>query len=245
MNAKERFYSGLAKETIGKITSNTDNWTSFLRTMSRNYEFTYPEQVMIYAQRPNATFCKPYEDWNAENYRRYVKRGSTGIALFVMNRDKPYLRYVFDVADTGVRRSSPELKPWEVTPENRSYVMEAMERTFGVAADGVLEAQLEDIASALAAEYWDDYKKQFLDIVANSFLEEYDELNIEVAFKNAVANSVSVAVSESPKRVLMSGWIIKCKICQGRRTTRRQTSKHIESSIKCSHDKKHMATFFT
>ena len=175
MNAKERFYSGLAKETIGKITSNTDNWTSFLRTMSRNYEFTYPEQVMIYAQRPNATFCKPYEDWNAENYRRYVKRGSTGIALFVMNRDKPYLRYVFDVADTGVRRSSPELKPWEVTPENRSYVMEAMERTFGVAADGVLEAQLEDIASALAAEYWDDYKKQFLDIVANSFLEEYDE----------------------------------------------------------------------
>lgn len=170
MNAKERFYSGLAKETIGKITSNTDNWTSFLRTMSRNYEFTYPEQVMIYAQRPNATFCKPYEDWNAENYRRYVKRGSTGIALFVMNRDKPYLRYVFDVADTGVRRSSPELKPWEVTPENRSYVMEAMERTFGVAADGVLEAQLEDIASALAAEYWDDYKKQFLDIVANSFL---------------------------------------------------------------------------
>ena len=184
MNAKERFYSGLAKETIGKITSNTDNWTSFLRTMSRNYEFTYPEQVMIYAQRPNATFCKPYEDWNAENYRRYVKRGSTGIALFVMNRDKPYLRYVFDVADTGVRRSSPELKSWEVTPENRSYVMDAMERTFGVAADGVLEAQLEDIASVLAAEYWDDYKKQLLDIVANSFLEEYDELNIEVAFKN-------------------------------------------------------------
>lgn len=166
-----------------------------MRTMSRNYEFTYPEQVMIYAQRPNATFCKPYEDWNAENYRRYVKRGSTGIALFVMNRDKPYLRYVFDVADTGVRRSSPELKPWEVTPENRSYVMEAMERTFGVAADGVLEAQLEDIASALAAEYWDDYKKQFLDIVANSFLEEYDELNIEVAFKNAVANSVSYTIN--------------------------------------------------
>ena len=163
--------------------------------MSRNYEFTYPEQVMIYAQRPNATFCKPYEDWNAEDYRRYVKRGSTGIALFVMNRDKPYLRYVFDVADTGVRRSSPELKPWEVTPENRSYIMEAMERTFGVAADGVLEAQLEDIASALAAEYWDDYKKQLLDIVANSFLEEYDELNIEVAFKNAVANSVSVKIT--------------------------------------------------
>ena len=194
MNAKERFYSGLAKETIGKITSNKDNWTSFLVTMSRNYEFTYPEQVMIYAQRPNATFCKPYDEWNDENYRRYVRRGSTGIALFVTNREKPYLRYVFDVADTGVRRSSPELKPWEVTEENRAYVMDAMERTFGITADGLLEAQLEEIALSLSAEYWDDYKKPILDIVANSFLEEYDELNIEVAFKRAVANSVSYAM---------------------------------------------------
>lgn len=112
-----------------------------------------PEQVMIYAQRPNATFCKPYEDWNAENYRRYVKRGSTGIALFVMNRDKPYLRYVFDVADTGVRRSSPELKPWEVTPENRSYVMEAMERTFGVTYAGTIEAYKLTSAMATTEEY--------------------------------------------------------------------------------------------
>ena len=194
MNAKERFYSGLARETIGKITSNKDSWTSFLVTVSRNYEFTYPEQVMIYAQRPNATFCKPYDEWNDEKYRRYVRRGSTGIALFVTNRDKPYLRYVFDVADTGVRRSSPELKPWEVTEENRACVMDAMERSFGVAADGLLEAQLEEIALSLSAEYWEDYKKPILDIVANSFLEEYDELNIEVAFKRAVANSVSYAM---------------------------------------------------
>ena len=194
MNAKERFYSGMARETISKITANKDNWTAFLTTMARNYDFTYPEQVMIYAQRPNATFCKPYEDWNDEKYRRYVKRGSTGIALFVTNKDKPYLRYVFDVADTGVRRSSPELKPWEVTADNRAYVMDTMERTFGVKADGLLEAQLEEIAQSLASEYWADNRKQFLDIVANSFLEEYDELNIEVAFKTAVANSVSYAM---------------------------------------------------
>jgi len=194
MNAKERFYSGMARETIGKITSSKDNWTSFLRTMARNYEFTYPEQVMIHAQRPNATLCKPYEDWNDEQYRRYVRRGSTGIALFVTNQDKPYLRYVFDVADTGTRRTSPEIKPWEVTDENRAYVMAAIEKSFGVPAEGILEAQLEDVAMALAKEYWDDYKKPFLDIVANSFLEEYDELNTEVAFKQAVANSVSYAM---------------------------------------------------
>ena len=190
MNAKERFYSGMARETISKITASKGNWTAFLTTMARNYEFTYPEQVMIYAQRPNATFCKPYDEWNDEKYRRYVKRGSTGIALFVTSGNKPYLRYVFDVADTGIRRSSPELKAWEVTAENRDFLMSAMERSFGVKAEGLLEAQLEDIAMTLATEYWADHQKPFLDIVANSFLEEYDELNIEVAFKTAVANSV-------------------------------------------------------
>ena len=191
MNAKERFYSGMARETISKITASKDNWTAFLTTMARNYEFTYPEQVMIYAQRPNATFCKPYDEWNDEKYRRYVKRGSTGIALFVTSGNKPYLRYVFDVADTGIRRSSPKLKAWEVTAENSAFLMSAMERSFGVKAEGLFEAQLEDIAMTLATEYWADHQKPFLDIVANSFLEEYDELNIEVAFKTAVANSVA------------------------------------------------------
>ena len=194
MNAKERFYSGVARETIKKVTSTRENWTSFLTTMARNYEFTYPEQIMIYAQRPNAVFCKPYDEWNNENYRRYVKRGSTGIALFVMNRDKPYLRYVFDIADTGVRHSSPELKPWEVTNENRGYVMEHMGRTYGVKSEGLLEAQLEEIAQTLAAEYWNDHNSQFLDIIADSYLEEYDGLNIEVTFKTAVATSVSYAI---------------------------------------------------
>ena len=131
MNAKARFYSGVARETINRITANRENWTSFLTTMARNYEFTYPEQVMIYAPGvPDATLCKPYEEWNTEQYRRYVKRGSKGIALFVMNQDKPYLRYVFDVSDTGVRRSSPALSTWKVTNENRPYIMEAMEAYF-------------------------------------------------------------------------------------------------------------------
>ena len=202
MNPKERYYSGVARETIHRITANRENWTSFLATMARNYDFAYPEQVMIYAQRPNATLCKPYEEWNTEQYRRYVKRGSTGIALFVMNQDKPYLRYVFDVADTGVRRSSPAITPWRVTDENRRFVMDEMERVFQVPSEGILEYQLENIAINLAREYWDDFKKPILDIVADSFLEEYDEYNIEVAFKTAVANSVSYAmysrITENP-----------------------------------------------
>lgn len=70
MNPKERYYSGVARETIHRITANRENWTSFLATMARNYDFTYPEQVMIYAQRPNATLCKPYEEWNTDQYQQ-------------------------------------------------------------------------------------------------------------------------------------------------------------------------------
>ena len=168
MSTKARVYSGIAKETIAKITSSTEEWTSFLKTMSRNYEFTYPDQVKIYAQRPGATCCKPYDEWNEEPYHRYVRRGSTGIALFVANGDSPYLRYVFDIADTGTRRSSPALNPWKVTNENRAYVSETLERVFGVTGNGLLESQLEDIALSLAEEYWDAYKSPILDIVANS-----------------------------------------------------------------------------
>lgn len=194
MNPKERYFAGMARATIGKITSNRENWTGFLNTMAQNYSFTYPEQVMIYAQRPNATMCKPYDEWNSPDFKRYVKRGSTGIAMFIGNSEKPALRYVFDVADTGVRRSSPVLKPWQVTDENRNFVMEAMEKSFGIPSDGVLEAQLEEIANALVNEYWQDYKKPISDIIADSFLEEYDDYNIEVAFKRAAANSVSYAM---------------------------------------------------
>ena len=100
MNAKERFYSGMAAHTISQITSSRNQWTSFLTTIGRNYSFTYPEQIMIHAQRPEATLCKEYDSWLNEK-NRYVKRGSKGIALFVTDRDKPYLRYVFDVSDTG------------------------------------------------------------------------------------------------------------------------------------------------
>ena len=194
MNAKERFYSALARETIHRVTSTKENWTAFLDTMGRNYEFTYPEQIMIFAQRPNASLCKEYDDWNGEAYRRYVRRGSKGIALFVTDSDKPYLRYVFDVADTGTRRSSPALKQWTMQTEYQEPLQAEIERTFGVKSQGALMPQLEAVANRLAGDYWDNYRKQLLDIIENSFLEEYDSYNIEVAFRSAVANSVSYTI---------------------------------------------------
>lgn len=194
MNAKERFYSGVARETIHRLTSNVENWTAFLRTMGRNYEFSYPEQVMIHAQRPDAVFCREYEEWNSDEYRRYIKRGSKGIALFVTDSNKPYLRYVFDVSDTGTRRSSPVLNIWNITEEYRPVVQTAMERIFEIDAKGTLEIQFGIIAERLTDEYWDEYGEQFLDIIENSFLEEYDNDNLKMAFKRAVATSVEYAL---------------------------------------------------
>ena len=86
MNEKERYYAFVASSTIDEITKSMESWTSFLSTMGRNYDFSYPEQIMIYAQRPNATLCKEFDDWRDDKLR-YVKRGSKGIALFVTDRE--------------------------------------------------------------------------------------------------------------------------------------------------------------
>ena len=194
MNAKERFYSGMAAHTISQITSSRNQWTSFLTTIGRNYGFTYPEQIMIHAQRPEATLCKEYDSWLNEK-NRYVKRGSKGIALFVTDRDKPYLRYVFDVSDTGTRRNSLALDElWKIEEQHREPIQKAMENAFGVKAEGTMEMQLEEVANQLAIEYWQDNKKSILDIIANSYLEGYDEYNIEVAFRRAVATSITYSM---------------------------------------------------
>lgn len=194
MNEKEKYYAHVATKTIHEITKSMDSWTSFLSTMGRNYDFSYPEQVMIHAQRPNATLCKEFDAWKDEKLR-YVKRGSKGIALFVTNTEKPYLRYVFDVADTGERRNSLELDElWKIEDRHRKPIQSAFEKTFGVQAKGTMEMQFEEVAEVLAKDYWDNNKSDFIDIVADSFLEEYDDFNIEVVFKKAVSISATYAL---------------------------------------------------
>lgn len=112
--------------------------------------------------------------------------GSKGIALFVTDRNKPYLRYVFDVSDTGTRRSSPALNIWSITDEYRPLIQSAMERTFEVEAKGILEMQLETVAEKLTNEYWDEYGEQFFDIVEKKFFEEHREaITIHKAAKQA------------------------------------------------------------
>ena len=147
---------------------------------------------MIYAQRPNATACASYDVWN-DRMNRYVRRGSKGIALLDDAGDRLRLRYVFDLADTGTRPNSRD--PWLWTLEDRHGIpVKAMlERRYGTAAD-TLPQQLADVAGTLADAYWADHGQEIGGILANSLLEEYDELNRGLAFKRAVTASTTFAL---------------------------------------------------
>lgn len=193
MNDKQRYFNEIALETIKEMTTDVEKWMAFLKTMSYNYTFTYPEQIMIFAQRPNAILCKEFDEWRLEK-QRYVKRGSKGIALFANNGYRLYLRYVFDVADTGTRPNSLDLNElWKLDEQHQGYIQELLENEFKIKENDLLN-QIPKVVSKLADEYWHDFEHEFADIVADSFLEEYDGYNKEVAFKRAVTVSATYCV---------------------------------------------------
>ena len=105
MANKMQFYAQMAEDAARQITGSREQWTAFLRTAARLYKYPYHEQLMIFAQRPDATACAEYDLWN-DTMRRYVRRGSKGIALIDTRGDRPRLRYVFDVSDTRERKNS-------------------------------------------------------------------------------------------------------------------------------------------
>ena len=192
MSQKTLYYAQLAEDTARRLTGNWERWAGFLATAGRLYKYPYPDQLMIYAQRPDATACASYDVWN-DRMNRYVRRGSKGIALLDDAGDRLRLRYVFDLADTGTRSNSRD--PWLWTLEDRHGIpVKAMlERCYGTAAD-TLPQQLADVAGTLADAYWADHGQEISGILANSMLEEYDELNRGLAFKRAVTASTTFAL---------------------------------------------------
>ena len=176
----------LAEKTAKAVTGSVEEWTSFLQSAARLYKYSYPEQLLIYAQRPDATACASYEIWN-QTMRRYVRRGARGIAL---PDGAGAVRYVFDVADTGARNSSREVKTWVLDENNREAVAHALETQYGSAAKLGIAGQLEEIAMQQSMDYWQWHQDELRSIVDGSFLEGYDELNLEIAFRNTAAASV-------------------------------------------------------
>ena len=192
MPSKTEFYRQMADHVATQLTGSWQEWAGFLTTAARLYKYPFHEQLLIYAQRPDATACAEYDLWN-EKMGRYVRRGSKGIALVDDSGDKPRLRYVFDITDTGTREHSRTPWLWKLEEQHIGPVSAMLERTYDVSGDD-LAGQLTEAAGKLAEEYWTEHRQDFLYIVDDSFLEEYDEFNIEVQFKAAATISISYAL---------------------------------------------------
>ena len=192
MPSKTEFYRQMADHVATQLTGSWQEWAGFLTTAARLYKYPFHEQLLIYAQRPDATACAEYDLWN-EKMGRYVRRGSKGIALVDDSGDRPRLRYVFDITDTGTREHSRTPWLWKLEEQHIGPVSAMLERTYEVGGDDLAQ-QLEAVAGKLAGEYWNEHRQDFLYIVDDSFLEEYDEFNIEVQFKAAATISISYSL---------------------------------------------------
>ena len=192
MPSKTEEYLALAQRTANGLTRYWESWTDYLTTASRLYKYPFADQLMIYAQRPDATACASFDIWN-NRMNRYVRRGSKGIALLDQSSSVPRLHYVFDVSDTGVRRNSRDPEVWQLGPDLMQPVSEMIAREYGVYHER-LSQQISDLTGKLMDSYWDNNSGDILDIVDGSFLAEYDDYNIEVQFKSAATVSIAYAL---------------------------------------------------
>ena len=189
MSDKAQSYAHLAEKTAESLTKSLANWTGFLATVGRLYKYPYHEQLMIHAQRPNAVACADYELWN-NKMNRYVRRGSKGIALLDDTGDRLRLKYVFDVSDTGGREKSRYPFLWEMQEYHKDPILEMLKDKYDNEDISISDA-LYNIAKDLAAEYYEDHKADIEYLTEGSFLEDYDEDNIRVAFEDAATVSIA------------------------------------------------------
>ena len=194
MPNKTQEYLNLAQQTAKELTRYWENWTDYLTTASRLYKYSYADQLMIYAQRPDATACASFDLWN-DRMNRYIRRGSKGIALLDQSSSVPRLHYVFDVSDTGVRRNSRDPDMWQLGPDLVQPVSEMLAREYGVQQEN-LGQQIADICGRLVDSYWDNNSGDIRAIVDGSFLMDYDEAGVEMQFKSAAAISVTYTLLE-------------------------------------------------
>ena len=194
MPSKTDEYLALAQRTANGLTRYWESWTDYLTTASRLYKYPFADQLMIYAQRPDATACAEFDIWR-NRMNRYVRRGSKGIALLDESSGFPRLHYVFDVSDTGVRRNSRDPEVWQLGPDLVQPVSEMLAATYGISGERVSQ-QLADVAGKLVADYWDNNGGDIRAIVDGSLLIDYDEAGVEMQFKSAATISVTYTLLE-------------------------------------------------
>ena len=194
MPSKTEEYLALAQRTANGLTRYWESWTDYLTTASRLYKYPFADQLMIYAQRPDATACAEFDIWR-NRMNRYVRRGAKGIALLDESSGFPRLHYVFDVSDTGVRRNSRDPEVWQYNDDLKQPVSEMLNKTYGISGERVSQ-QLADVAGKLVADYWDNNGGDIRAIVDGSLLMDYDEAGVEMQFKSAAAISVTYTLLE-------------------------------------------------
>ena len=194
MPSKTEEYLALAQRTANGLTRYWESWTDYLTTASRLYKYPFADQLMIYAQRPDATACADFDIWN-NRMNRYVRRGAKGIALLDESSGFPRLHYVFDVSDTGVRRNSRDPEVWQYNDDLKQPVSEMLSKTYGISGERISQ-QLADVAGKLVADYWDNNGGDIRAIVDGSLLMDYDEAGVEMQFKSAATISVTYTLLE-------------------------------------------------
>ena len=193
MPDKAQIYAQMADDTARKITGDYLDWATFLATSSRLYKYPFHDQLLIYAQRPDATACASYDLWN-DTMRRYVRRGSKGIALLTPSASGMSLRYVFDVSDTGTRQNSRNVEPWALSDETEMPVRQMLEDQYYADASAGLIQQIDQIAQQQALAYWRDHARDIRDSVDSSALMDYDDFSIGASFRKAAAASISYSI---------------------------------------------------
>ena len=188
MASKLQIITEMFNREILKVAGSYEDWTSFLRCASNNFKYDFADQVLIYAQRPDANACAEIEVWN-KRMNRWVNRGATGIALLDYSGNSQKLRYVFDVSDTNSYYGY-EVSCWKVKERYHDEIAQALINSFGEVAEGELESVIDDTARNMAEENVIDYISALKESADGSFLEDLDDDNIKVIFSNILSGSI-------------------------------------------------------
>ncbi len=194
MSSKLQQMTQLFAETKEDVTKNIDNWQGYLTTASRLYKYNFDDQISIHAQRPDSTACATMELWNGK-MNRWVKSGSKGIALIKHNAgQKPRLEYVFEVSDTRAVEGARYPYLWEMKEDYHQPILNAMTEMYGDTSQNSFAESLMEFAERSVGENYREFLHDLTYDLEDSFLEELDDLNIEVNFKDALTVSTQYMV---------------------------------------------------
>ena len=190
MASKLRLITDLYGETLTQISNDPSDWMSFLECAAMNYKYPFSDQVLIYAQRPNAVACAKIEAWN-KKVGRWVNRGAKGIALLSEDNGYTNLRYVFDIADTNSKYGK-SFRLWSVSKPYELDIIESLENKYGELEDkSSLGLAIKSVSKIIVEDNIQDYLEDLMFYRENSSLETLDEESVKLLFQNALENSIA------------------------------------------------------